>query len=31
MVKHILNTKKIIKGAIINHKPRKDFRFQLLL
>lgn len=23
--------KKIIKGAIINHKPRKDFRFQLLL
>ena len=25
------NKKKIIKGAMINNKPRKDFRYQLLL
>ncbi len=28
---YLKNKNKIIKGAIINNKPRKDFRFQLLM
>ena len=28
---YLNNNNKIIKGAIINNKPRKDFRFQLLM
>ena len=28
---YLKHKNKIIKGAIINNKPRKDFRFQLLM